>query len=192
MPRSLRKTNAAAHWPCSAASWSSSVDRVVLQQLHRHRLVAGRQRLDAVRHRSRADPAGRGDRRRRRSGPSGHGRRGGRHDGRTAPALPGLECPLRKLGVCLGAGSGRGRPRARSQRFALRPAQPREGRDADGRRIRPIFVIGLWFFETLFQTNEAPFTLGDNWPVAAIVVGGVLLVAGLLRRTSPEAGGESV
>jgi hypothetical protein len=53
-----------------------------------------------------------------------------------------------------------------------------------------IFVIGLWFFETMFETNEAPFTLGDNWPVAAIVIG-VLLVAGVLRRTSPDAGGES-
>ena len=55
-----------------------------------------------------------------------------------------------------------------------------------------IFVIGLWFFETMFQTNEAPFTLGDNWPFAAIIVGGVLLVAGLLRRTSPDPGGESI
>jgi hypothetical protein len=53
-----------------------------------------------------------------------------------------------------------------------------------------IFVAGLWFFETIFQTNEAPFALGDNWPIAAIILGGVLLVAGLLRGSSAD-GGES-
>jgi len=49
-----------------------------------------------------------------------------------------------------------------------------------------MFVAGLWFFETIFRTNQAPFDLGDSWPVAAIVLGGILLVAGLLRGSSAE------
>ena len=49
-----------------------------------------------------------------------------------------------------------------------------------------IFVAGLWFFETIFQTNEPPFALGDNWPIVAILGGGVLLVAGLLRGSSAD------
>jgi len=42
-------------------------------------------------------------------------------------------------------------------------------------------LFGAWFFETTFATNQAPFNLGDNWPIALIVLGGVVLTFGLLR-----------
>lgn len=44
-----------------------------------------------------------------------------------------------------------------------------------------VLIAGAWFFETIFQTNQPPFDLGDNWPLALIALGGVLFVAGLLR-----------
>ncbi|HEX5013517.1 MAG TPA: hypothetical protein VFV72_05085 [Candidatus Limnocylindrales bacterium] len=47
-----------------------------------------------------------------------------------------------------------------------------------------LFVAGIWYFETIFRTNEAPFDLAENWPVALIILGGVLLVLGLLRGMS--------
>jgi hypothetical protein len=45
-------------------------------------------------------------------------------------------------------------------------------------------LFGAWFFETTFETNQAPFNLGDNWPIALIVLGGVVLVFGLLRGST--------
>ena len=45
-------------------------------------------------------------------------------------------------------------------------------------------LFGAWFFETIFETNQAPFSLGDNWPVALIVLGGVVLIFGLLRGST--------
>ena len=44
-----------------------------------------------------------------------------------------------------------------------------------------LLIAGMWFFETIFQTNQPPFDLGDNWPLALIALGGVLFVVGLLR-----------
>jgi hypothetical protein len=44
-----------------------------------------------------------------------------------------------------------------------------------------LLLVGAWFFETIFQTNQPPFDLGENWPIALIALGGVLFVAGLLR-----------
>ena len=45
-------------------------------------------------------------------------------------------------------------------------------------------LFGAWFFETTFQTNQPPFALGDSWPIALVLVGGVVLVFGLLRGSS--------
>lgn len=50
------------------------------------------------------------------------------------------------------------------------------------------FLIGAWYFETVFQTNRAPFDLGDNWPIALIALGGLLLIVGLVRRPADDAG----
>lgn len=47
-----------------------------------------------------------------------------------------------------------------------------------------LLIAGMWFFETIFQTNQPPFDLGDNWPIALIAVGGVLFVIGLLRGST--------
>jgi hypothetical protein len=47
-----------------------------------------------------------------------------------------------------------------------------------------LFVAGLWYFETIFRTDEAPFDLGKNWPIALILLGGVLLVLGLIRGSA--------
>jgi hypothetical protein len=47
-----------------------------------------------------------------------------------------------------------------------------------------VLIAGMWFFETIFQTNQPPFDLGDNWPIALIALGGVLFVAGLLRGST--------
>jgi len=55
-----------------------------------------------------------------------------------------------------------------------------------------LLLVGAWFFETIFRTNQAPFDLGDNWPIALIALGGVLFISGFLRGSigggSDEAG----
>lgn len=47
-----------------------------------------------------------------------------------------------------------------------------------------VFLVGAWYFETIFRTNESPFNLGDNWPIALVALGAVLFVVGLLRGTT--------
>jgi hypothetical protein len=47
-----------------------------------------------------------------------------------------------------------------------------------------VLLVGAWFFETIFQTNQAPFDLGDNWQIALVALGSVLFVAGLLRGST--------
>ena len=47
-----------------------------------------------------------------------------------------------------------------------------------------LLLVGAWFFETIFRTNQAPFDLGDNWPIALIALGGALFLAGLLRGST--------
>src|SRR4029453_2929778 len=34
-----------------------------------------------------------------------------------------------------------------------------------------LLLVGAWFFETIFQTNQPPFDLGENWPIALIALG---------------------
>jgi hypothetical protein len=43
-----------------------------------------------------------------------------------------------------------------------------------------IFVVGYWFFETVFATGRAPVDLGAWWPVAIIVAGIAVLAIGLV------------
>lgn len=47
-----------------------------------------------------------------------------------------------------------------------------------------IFVVGYWFFETVFATGRAPLDLGQWWPVVVVGAGLLALVAGSLSRTS--------
>ena len=42
-----------------------------------------------------------------------------------------------------------------------------------------IFVVGYWFFETVFATGRAPVDLGAWWPVVIIVAGLAVLMVGL-------------
>jgi hypothetical protein len=57
-----------------------------------------------------------------------------------------------------------------------------------------LFVVGYWFFETIFATGRPPVDLGGWWPVAVIVAGFAVLTVGLVggrgkdgveRPTSP-------
>jgi hypothetical protein len=45
-----------------------------------------------------------------------------------------------------------------------------------------IFIVGFWYFETVFATGNAPFDLGTWWPAALVAVGIVVLVAGFAGR----------
>jgi hypothetical protein len=45
-----------------------------------------------------------------------------------------------------------------------------------------IFVVGYWFFETVFATGRAPVDLGAWWPLAIIVVGLAVLTIGVANR----------
>lgn len=47
-----------------------------------------------------------------------------------------------------------------------------------------IFVVGYWYFETIFSTGKAPVALGEWWPVVVIAVGLTALAVGLLGRGS--------
>ena len=51
-----------------------------------------------------------------------------------------------------------------------------------------LFLVGAWYFETIYRTNRPPFNLGDGWPVALIALGGLLLAIELVRRPT-EGGG---
>ena len=50
-----------------------------------------------------------------------------------------------------------------------------------------IFVVGYWYFETIFATGRAPLALGDWWPLVVIGVGLAALAAGVLSR-GPRSG----
>lgn len=45
-----------------------------------------------------------------------------------------------------------------------------------------IFIVGFWYFETIFATGNAPIDLGTWWPIAIVVVGIAALIAGLSGR----------
>ena len=45
-----------------------------------------------------------------------------------------------------------------------------------------IFIIGYWYFETVFNTGRVPVDLGGLWPFVLVGIGGIAVVAGLLRR----------
>ena len=44
-----------------------------------------------------------------------------------------------------------------------------------------LFVVGWWWFETIFATGEVPFDAGTWWPLALIVVGGAIGLGALSR-----------
>ena len=45
-----------------------------------------------------------------------------------------------------------------------------------------IFTVGYWYFETVFSTGRVPLDLGSSWPFVLVGVGGIAVIAGLLRR----------
>lgn len=47
-----------------------------------------------------------------------------------------------------------------------------------------IFVVGYWYFETIFASGRAPLELGQWWPIVVVGAGLLALVAGLLSRGS--------
>jgi hypothetical protein len=53
-----------------------------------------------------------------------------------------------------------------------------------------IFVVGYWFFETIFATGRAPIDLGAWWPMAIIVAGLSVLTIGLASSGRGDAGNE--
>jgi hypothetical protein len=46
-----------------------------------------------------------------------------------------------------------------------------------------IFVVGFWFFETIFQTGRVPADLETWWPLALIGVGILVLIGGVFGPT---------
>jgi hypothetical protein len=44
-----------------------------------------------------------------------------------------------------------------------------------------LFVVGAWFFEGVFAGEERFVDAGNWWPVAAIAVGAVIVLASFLR-----------
>jgi hypothetical protein len=45
-----------------------------------------------------------------------------------------------------------------------------------------MFIVGAWFFETIFSTGEVPFGLEGFWPLALIVLGVVVIGFAFLRE----------
>lgn len=45
-----------------------------------------------------------------------------------------------------------------------------------------LFLLGAWYFRTLFETGVAPIELGVAWPVLLIGAGAVVIAVGLLGR----------
>jgi hypothetical protein len=82
-------------------------------------------------------------------------------------------------------------PAAAGGGLILRGARDRDaGRVAIGIRLAVValvlFVIGGWYFETIFRTGEPPFVLGDAWPIVLIGIGFVVVLLGLTRgRETP-------
>ena len=50
-----------------------------------------------------------------------------------------------------------------------------------------LFVVGYWYFESVFANGKAPLDLGSWWPVVLVVAGIVALAVGYLRQ-GPGAG----
>jgi hypothetical protein len=45
-----------------------------------------------------------------------------------------------------------------------------------------LFVVGFWYFETIFDTGRVPFDMGASWPLVLIALGVVALGIGLFNR----------
>ena len=53
-----------------------------------------------------------------------------------------------------------------------------------------LFVAGLLFFETIFQSGRLPVDLGDAWPVVLVAIGVVIVLGALLGGASRSPTGE--
>jgi hypothetical protein len=45
-----------------------------------------------------------------------------------------------------------------------------------------LFVAGMWFFETTFETGQAPIDLATWWPAILIALGALVMLSALLTR----------
>jgi hypothetical protein len=45
-----------------------------------------------------------------------------------------------------------------------------------------LFVVGYWYFETVFATGSSPIDLGEWWPLVIVAVGLAALLSGLAGR----------
>ena len=51
-----------------------------------------------------------------------------------------------------------------------------------------IFLVGAWYFETVFRTGRLPFDLAASWPVVLVAIGVLILLlafVGASRRDEP-------
>lgn len=55
-----------------------------------------------------------------------------------------------------------------------------------------LFLMGAWFFETVFATGRAPFDLDTElwWPLGLMAFGAVVVIGALVRRDEPRHGEE--
>lgn len=55
-----------------------------------------------------------------------------------------------------------------------------------------LFLVGAWFFETLFQTGHAPFELDTDlwWPLGLMALGALVVVGAFFRGADPGHGEE--
>ena len=55
-----------------------------------------------------------------------------------------------------------------------------------------MFLIGAWFFETVFATGHAPFDLDTElwWPLGLMALGGLVVIGALVRGGEARHGEE--
>jgi hypothetical protein len=51
-----------------------------------------------------------------------------------------------------------------------------------------MLVVGAWFFETMFQTGEVPFSFGEWWPLTFIALGAIVILLSLVGRPREQHG----
>jgi hypothetical protein len=50
-----------------------------------------------------------------------------------------------------------------------------------------LFAVGLWFFETLFDSGRAPVDVEEWWPAILVAIGALITLTAILRPTTDDA-----